>query len=241
MTPSTPTTRPAHHRRSDTQYRVLTPDTQCFSYDQLEELTNAYTDTDGVTSSPATRPRDPRHRRLQRHRPGGRQSHRGPAPYWDSYSYDALGDGSPPPRTTPRCPRRQQRHPKPDIQRLQPWRPAPTPQPPPRTPSSRTRPPVQPATTTSNYAYFANGAVKPATANPSATRHGARPHRSPTPPQMSPAPTPTTPTAPCFSRTTRPPTRRAVPALGRTAHSEHAAAAPAQSRASATTHSAPTA
>ncbi|WP_177239934.1 ricin-type beta-trefoil lectin domain protein [Streptomyces monashensis] len=63
-----------------------TTDTQCFTYDHLNRLTTAWTDTAGVTSAGAgstggcttTTP--------------AASTVGGPAPYWQSYTYNALGD-----------------------------------------------------------------------------------------------------------------------------------------------------
>jgi len=81
---------------SDTQNGSSTPDTQCFSYDNLGQLTTAFTSTDPVTASTASTT------------PGGAQISGvgscndtapvagkvtgGPAPYWESYQYSLLGD-----------------------------------------------------------------------------------------------------------------------------------------------------
>ncbi|UXY22965.1 ricin-type beta-trefoil lectin domain protein [Streptomyces cynarae] len=63
-----------------------TTDTQCFTYDQLNRLTTAWTDTAGLTSAGVGST-------------GGCTTSTpaastigGPAPYWQSYSYNALGD-----------------------------------------------------------------------------------------------------------------------------------------------------
>jgi RHS repeat-associated protein len=75
------------------QYGVATADTQCFTYNHLSELTAAWTDTNGVTSSTGLGT-------TQIAGTGGCDDTApvtgkvtgGPAPYWDSYTYDALGD-----------------------------------------------------------------------------------------------------------------------------------------------------
>ncbi|WP_194916372.1 RHS repeat domain-containing protein [Catenulispora rubra] len=70
-----------------------TPDTQCFGYDQLNELTSAWTDSGGVTaSSPATNAQIDGVGACTDSAPTAGKVTGGPAPYWQSYSYDALGD-----------------------------------------------------------------------------------------------------------------------------------------------------
>ena len=72
------------------QNGVATADTQCFTYDRQNRLTSAWTDTSGVNSSSSA----------QVFGIGGCKDSApvagkvtgGPAPYWQSYSYDALGD-----------------------------------------------------------------------------------------------------------------------------------------------------
>ena len=78
---------------SDTQAGVSTPDTQCFTYNNLSELTGAFTSTDAVNSSTGSGS-------TQIQGIGGcvdtapvaGKVTGGPAPYWESYSYDTLGD-----------------------------------------------------------------------------------------------------------------------------------------------------
>jgi RHS repeat-associated protein len=73
-----------------TQSGVATADTQCFAYDPERRLSAAWTDTGGVTSSSGG----------QVFGIGGCNDAApvagkvtgGPAPYWQSYTYDALGD-----------------------------------------------------------------------------------------------------------------------------------------------------
>jgi len=75
---------------STTQLGVAVADTQCFTYDTENRLTAAWTDTGGVTSSSGG----------QVFGIGGCNDAApvagkvtgGPAPYWQSYKYDALGD-----------------------------------------------------------------------------------------------------------------------------------------------------
>ena len=70
-----------------------TPDTQCFRYDQLNELTSAWTDTGGVTAtSPAGNAQIDGVGGCTDSAPTAGKVTGGPAPYWQSYSYDALGD-----------------------------------------------------------------------------------------------------------------------------------------------------
>jgi RHS repeat-associated protein len=52
-------------------------DTQCFTYDYAQHLTQAWTATDACAAAPA---------------PGSSASVGGPAPYWQSWTYDAAGD-----------------------------------------------------------------------------------------------------------------------------------------------------
>ncbi|MCX3061561.1 ricin-type beta-trefoil lectin domain protein [Streptomyces beihaiensis] len=68
-----------------------THDTQCFSYDSFQRLTAAWTDTKGITNPGTATPGQV----------GGCTTSRvqdasttvgGPAPYWQTYSYDLLGD-----------------------------------------------------------------------------------------------------------------------------------------------------
>ncbi len=83
----------------DVQNGGATHDTQCFSYDSMQRLTQAWTDTEGTnspnttdptvgdiggctTTSPQTTTADP----VTAPTIGG------PAPYWQTYSYDLLGD-----------------------------------------------------------------------------------------------------------------------------------------------------
>jgi RHS repeat-associated protein len=54
-------------------------DTQCFGYDGLQRLTAAWTATDACAATPA---------------PGNSGTVGGPKPYWQTYSYDPLGDRS---------------------------------------------------------------------------------------------------------------------------------------------------
>ncbi|HUN36793.1 MAG TPA: RHS repeat-associated core domain-containing protein [Trebonia sp.] len=78
---------------SDTQYGVATPDTQCFTNNNLGELTAAWTTTNGVSSTTGSAT-------AQVQGLGGCDDSApvagsvtgGPAAYWDSYTYDALGD-----------------------------------------------------------------------------------------------------------------------------------------------------
>lgn len=70
-----------------------TPDTQCFGYDQLNELTSAWTDSGGLTqTSPATNAQVDGVGGCTDSAPAAGKVTSGPAPYWQSYSYDALGD-----------------------------------------------------------------------------------------------------------------------------------------------------
>jgi RHS repeat-associated protein len=65
-------------------------DTQCFGYDHQNRLTSAWTDTDGVSS-----PADGQILGIGGcvdTAPVAGKVTGGPAPYWQSYSYDALGD-----------------------------------------------------------------------------------------------------------------------------------------------------
>jgi RHS repeat-associated protein len=67
-----------------------THDTQCFSYDSFQRLTAAWTDTGGITNPGSATPGQV----------GGCTTSRvqdtstvgGPAPYWQTYTYDLLGD-----------------------------------------------------------------------------------------------------------------------------------------------------
>jgi RHS repeat-associated protein len=78
---------------SDAQHGVTTADTQCFGYDNLNELTNAWTDTGGVTaSSSATGAQIDGIGGCTDSAPTAGKVTGGPAPYWQSYSYDLLGD-----------------------------------------------------------------------------------------------------------------------------------------------------
>lgn len=52
-------------------------DTQCFTYDALQRLTTAWTATDSCSATPAT---------------GNASTIGGPQPYWQSWTYDALGN-----------------------------------------------------------------------------------------------------------------------------------------------------
>ena len=78
---------------SDAQYGLATADTQCFTYNNLSQLAAAWTSTDGVNSTTGSSS-------AQVQGLGGCKDSApvagsvtgGPAPYWDSYSYDALGD-----------------------------------------------------------------------------------------------------------------------------------------------------
>ena len=75
---------------STRQSGVGTPDTQCYSYDQLGRLTQAFTTTDQVN--------DPTTGQIQGigscadTNPVAGKVTGGPAPYWQTYGYDALGD-----------------------------------------------------------------------------------------------------------------------------------------------------
>lgn len=78
---------------SNTLTGSSTPDTQCFGYDQLNELTSAWTDTAGVTaSSAASNAQVDGIGGCTDSAPTAGKVTGGPAPYWQSYSYDALGD-----------------------------------------------------------------------------------------------------------------------------------------------------
>jgi RHS repeat-associated protein len=78
---------------SDAQYGVATPDNQCFTYNNLDELTAAWTDTNGVTSSTGSKTAQIQGTgSCNDTAPVAGKVTGGPAPYWDSYTYDALGD-----------------------------------------------------------------------------------------------------------------------------------------------------
>ncbi|MBC3842139.1 hypothetical protein GXW82_23835 [Streptacidiphilus sp. 4-A2] len=75
-------------------------DTQCFSYDSMQRLTQAWTDTQGINDP--TSPTDPTvgdiggcttaTPQTTTARPVTAPTIGGPAPYWQTYSYDLLGD-----------------------------------------------------------------------------------------------------------------------------------------------------
>lgn len=75
---------------STSQYGVSAPDTQCYIYDQLSRLKQAFTSTDAVN--------DPTTGQIQGigacadTAPVAGKVTGGPAPYWQIYTYDALGD-----------------------------------------------------------------------------------------------------------------------------------------------------
>jgi RHS repeat-associated protein len=82
---------------SDTRAGVSTADTQCFTYNNLGELTTAFTSTDAVDSGSGSGSGSGS---TQIQGVGGCADTApvagkvtgGPAPYWESYSYDTLGD-----------------------------------------------------------------------------------------------------------------------------------------------------
>jgi RHS repeat-associated protein len=79
--------------QATSQNGVAVADTQCFAYDQLDRLTSAWTDTNGVTSSTTS----PTAKVFglggcNDTAPVAGKVTGGPAPYWDSYGYDSLGD-----------------------------------------------------------------------------------------------------------------------------------------------------
>jgi RHS repeat-associated protein len=61
----------------DSQNAGATVDTQCFTYDYAQRLTQAWTATDSCAATPTT---------------GNSATVGGPLPYWQSWSYDAAGD-----------------------------------------------------------------------------------------------------------------------------------------------------
>ena len=83
------------HRVDDLQDNT-THDTQCFGYDSFQRLTTAWTDTGGITDPTPSTPgvvggcehlgADDHH--VPRHA----TTVGGPAPYWQTYTYDQLGD-----------------------------------------------------------------------------------------------------------------------------------------------------
>ena len=78
---------------SAAQYGVPTADTQCFGYDQQNRLTSAWTDTNGVTSTTgSTTAQVQGIGGCNDSAPVAGKVTGGPAPYWQTYSYDALGD-----------------------------------------------------------------------------------------------------------------------------------------------------
>lgn len=79
--------------QNTSEYGQSVADTQCFTYDQQNRLTAAWTDTNGVTASTTS----PNTQVLgiggcNDTAPVAGKVTGGPAPYWDSYGYDALGD-----------------------------------------------------------------------------------------------------------------------------------------------------
>ncbi|QMU77975.1 RHS repeat-associated core domain-containing protein [Streptacidiphilus sp. PB12-B1b] len=78
---------------SAAQYGVGTADTQCFGYDQQDRLTSAWTDTNGVASTTgSTTAQVQGIGGCNDSAPVAGKVTGGPAPYWQTYSYDALGD-----------------------------------------------------------------------------------------------------------------------------------------------------
>ncbi|PWI43707.1 hypothetical protein CK485_16480 [Streptomyces sp. ICBB 8177] len=71
---------------SDSQNGGAATDTQCFTYDDLQRLTTAWTDTAGTTTPTAGSVASCKTTTPSASTIGG------PAPYWQSYSYDLLGD-----------------------------------------------------------------------------------------------------------------------------------------------------
>ncbi|MFD8717936.1 RHS repeat-associated core domain-containing protein [Streptomyces sp. NPDC059629] len=70
-------------------------DQQCFGYDSLGRLTDAWTDNDGVTTAPQPSVANIGHCTNSTPTSGATTGHTtvgGPAPYWNSYSYDATGN-----------------------------------------------------------------------------------------------------------------------------------------------------
>jgi RHS repeat-associated protein len=70
-------------------------DLQCFSYDYLDRVTTAWTDTGGITVTP--QPKVPGIGSCKNNAPtsgaaAGHTTVGGPAPYWTSYSYDSRGN-----------------------------------------------------------------------------------------------------------------------------------------------------
>lgn len=76
------------NRRDDGQGGLQT-DTQCFAYDHLSRLTEAWTDKDGLTTTPA--PSVPGVGGCTNTSPTSANIG-GPSPYWQSFSYDTLGN-----------------------------------------------------------------------------------------------------------------------------------------------------
>ncbi|MBB2939394.1 RHS repeat-associated protein [Amycolatopsis bartoniae] len=62
---------------TDAQNGGATTDTQCFTYDYAQRLSQAWTGIDGCSATPT---------------PGNSPSVGGPTPYWQSWTYDAAGD-----------------------------------------------------------------------------------------------------------------------------------------------------
>ncbi len=78
---------------STDRYGVAVADTQCFGYDRQNRLTQAWTDTAGITVTAAT-PSTPVAGlgACNDTAPTAGKVTGGPAPYWQTYSYDPLGD-----------------------------------------------------------------------------------------------------------------------------------------------------
>jgi RHS repeat-associated protein len=77
---------------SDTQLGVATPDTQCFNYNHLGELSSAFTSTDAVTATSGTSAQIDGIGACNDTSPVAGKVTGGPAPSWQSYTYDSLGD-----------------------------------------------------------------------------------------------------------------------------------------------------
>jgi RHS repeat-associated protein len=75
---------------STSQFGVTTADTQCFTYDHQKRLTSSWTDTGGVTSP--TTGQVMGIGGCTNSAPVAGKVTGGPAPYWESYSYDTLGN-----------------------------------------------------------------------------------------------------------------------------------------------------